>query len=154
MPILDLVTREVVSVERGATLQFAAHLMKKYHVGSLVVVEANGSKQPIGVITDRDMVVEVVAENRPITCRVDEVMSRNPIVVFKDDGIADVIEKMENNGIGRVIVVNEAGHAIGLVSNHDILNLLAKEMNGMSHLSERQIENERNRNEEKGLYLF
>lgn len=143
MPISDLCSKNLVCVERGATLQYAAQLMKKHHIGGVVVVEANGKNKPVGVLTDRDIVLSVVAENRPLSTRVQDVMSKDIVKVGKGQGIAEVVDRMESNGVRRIIVVDEVGNACGLVSADDIIQLVARELNGLGRLVERQVENER-----------
>lgn len=143
MPISDLCTKNLVSVEKGASLQYAAQLMKRHHVGSIVVVESNGKNKPIGMLTDRDIVLGVVAENLPLDTKVQEVMSSNIATVAKGSGIAEVVDQMESKGLRRMIVVDDAGNACGLVSSDDILQLVAREMNGLGRLVERQLENEK-----------
>lgn len=143
MPISDLCSKNLVCVERGASLQYAAQLMKVHHVGGVVVVESNGKNKPVGMLTDRDIVLGLVAENLPSTTQVQDVMSTNIVKVHRGIGIAEVVDQMENNGVRRMIVVDEAGNACGLVSTDDILQLVAREVNGLGRLVERQLENEK-----------
>lgn len=143
MPISDLCSVHLVTVEPGATLQRAARLMKDHHVGGLVVVEGNGKNRPIGILTDRDIVLAGVAEDRLYTSRVEDVMSKNVFKVSRNQGIADVIDQMATHGVRRMIVVDELGKACGLVSSDDILQLMAKEMSGLGQLVQTQLENER-----------
>ncbi|MGE3975521.1 MAG: CBS domain-containing protein [Bdellovibrionales bacterium] len=150
MPISDLCSQKLISVERTATLQHAARLMKKYHVGGVVVVESNGKNKPVGILTDRDIVLGVVAENLPHTTLVEDVMSKNVVQVTKSEGISSVIDKMEREGVRRIIVTDDAGNAFGLVSSDDVLQLIAQEMNGLDRLVQRQVQNEKfNRQERK-----
>jgi len=145
MPISDLCSKNLICVVRGTSLQYAAQLMKQYHVGGIVVVNAGseGNNKPVGIITDRDIVLEAVAENLNLETHVDEIMSVNVCTVKLTDGIASVVEKMEMEGVRRMIVVDENGNACGLVSSDDILELVAKELNGLGKIVEHQVENER-----------
>lgn len=142
MPIADLCSNKLISIDRKATLQQAAQMMKDHHVGGIVVVEANGQGKPVGILTDRDIVLNVVAENLPINTPVQEVMSKNIVKVAKWDGIAEVVEQMESSGVRRMIVVDESGHACGLVSADDILQLVSQELSGLGSLISKQVENE------------
>ena len=142
MPIQDLCQKNLISVERGASLQYAAQLMKKHHVGGIVVIEADGVKKPLGVLTDRDIVLAVVAENRSLSTPISEIMSKDIVTVTKGSGIASAIDQMEQKGVRRIIVIDEAGDACGLVSSDDILQLLAREMYGLGKLVEKQVANE------------
>lgn len=143
MPISDLCSKNLVFVERGASLQYAARLMKKHHVGGIVVVESNGKNKPVGILTDRDIVLSVVAENLPLSTKVQDVMSRDVVMVTRGNGIADVVDQMESKGVRRMIVVDDVGNACGLVSSDDILQLVAREMNNLGRLVGRQLENEK-----------
>lgn len=142
MPIADLCSNKLISIDRKATLQQAAQMMKDHHVGGIVVVEANGQGKPVGILTDRDIVLNVVAENLPINTPVQEVMSKNIVKVAKWDGIAEVVEQMESSGVRRMIVVDESGRACGLVSADDILQLVSQELSGLGSLISKQVENE------------
>lgn len=143
MPISDLCSKNLISVVRGSTLQYAAQLMKQYHVGGIVVVESGEQNKPIGFITDRDIVLEAVAESLPLETPVEEVMSSNVSTVRLKDGIASVVEKMEMEGVRRMVVIDEKGNACSLVTADDILKLLAKELSGLGKIIEHQVENER-----------
>lgn len=151
MPISDLCSKNLVSIERGASLQYAAQLMKKHHVGGVVVVEAGNGERPVGILTDRDIVLSVVAENKPFNTSVQEVMSKDVAKVTKNQGIAEVVDLMESKGVRRMIIVDDFGRACGLVSSDDILQLVARELNGLGRLVERQMENERIRSPQQNL---
>jgi len=143
MPISDLCSKNLISVVRGSTLQYAAQLMKQYHVGGIVIVDSDDGNKPVGIVTDRDIVLEAVSENLPLDTPVEEIMTKNVSTVKLKDGIASVVEKMELEGVRRMIVVDEKGNACGLVSSDDILQLLAKELSGLGKILEHQVENER-----------
>ncbi len=143
MPISDLCAKGVVCIERGASLQAAAKLMKKHHLGGLIVVEGKGATRPVGVLTDRDIVLGIVAENKPSTTTVEEVMSKNVVKVRRSEGIASVVDQMEQEGVRRMVIVDDAGEACGLVSADDIIQLVARELNGLGRLVGQQVENER-----------
>lgn len=142
MLVSDLCSKSLICVEKGASLQYAAQLMKKHHVGSVVVVEPNGKSTPVGMLTDRDIVLGIVAENLPMDTKLQDVMSTDIVKVPKGKDVAEVINQMENKGVRRMIVVDEAGNACGLVSFDDILQLVARELVGLSRIVERQLENE------------
>ncbi len=143
MPISDLGSINLVCVERGTSLQYAAQLMKKSHVGGVVVLEANGKGRAVGILTDRDIVLSLVAENLPLSTRVEDVMSKNVVCVRQNEGIASVVEQMEKEGVRRIIITDDNDRAISLVSSDDILQLVAKEMYGLGRLVDRQIQKEK-----------
>lgn len=143
MPISNLCYKNLVYVTKEASLHEAVQLMKKHHVGSVVIVEAEGQRKPIGILTDRDIALGVVAENLPLNTIVNNVMSSNIVQVTQDSGITEVIELMEIKGVRRMIVVDESGDACGLVSFDDILQLVASEIKSLSRLVDREVENEK-----------
>ena len=111
----------------------AARLMREHHVGSLVVVgeRLRSEKLPIGMITDRDIVVAAVAkEVDPHTLTVGDVMSPDALVARERDGIPDVLRMMREKGVRRVPVVSDKGVLIGILSIDDVLELVAEEMDG------------------------
>lgn len=143
MPISDLYSENLVCVERGASLQDAARLMKEHHVGGVVVVEADGRRRPVGMLTDRDIVLGVVSGSLPMSSKVQELMSTEIVKVAQSEGIAEVVDKMASKGVRRMIVVDDSGNACGVVSSDDILQLVARELNGLGQLVSRQLKNER-----------
>lgn len=143
MPISDLCTKNFNCIEQNETLSKAAQLMKKRHTGGLVVVDSNGSKKPVGVITDRDIALCLVADNLPASTKVCDVMSTDIVKVTGEKGIAEVVDRMENHGVRRMVIVDSAGNACGLVSADDILQLVAREIYGLGRLVQRQSQKEK-----------
>lgn len=143
MAILDLCTRNVVFCEKLTTLRQAAQMMKKHNVGNLVVVEHIGSKKPIGIITDRDIVMGVSTENHTLMTHVWEVMSNDIVTVPTNQGISDVVDLMEKKAVRRVIVLDKTACVVGIVSTDDILQLVAQEMKGLGNLFQRQQQSEK-----------
>lgn len=142
MSIAKLCTRDVVTVEPSASLQHAAKLMRDHRIGNVVVRNSDGGGRPLGILTDRDIVVGVLAENRSPDIRVSDVMSIGVVTAHKDDGIADVIKKMEKESVRRIVLVDDDGHIWGLVSTDDILQLIASEMSDLGSLIKRQLRSE------------
>jgi CBS domain-containing protein len=130
------------------TVLEAAHLMRRKHTGDLVVVEDDELKQePLGVITDRDIVVEVLAKGLdPATTLVGSVM-RTPVVIARDDeDSAQALERMRMHGVRRMPVVGSRGKLVGIVTVDDMLKRLAQETNTLTEiLSHEQRQEERQR---------
>ena len=126
----ELCSRDVVVAYRDTGLIEAARLMREHHVGSLVVVgERLSEKLPIGMITDRDIVVAAVAKKvDPGTLTVGDVMSAGALVVREQDGITDALRMMREKGVRRVPVVSAKGALVGILAVDDILELVAEEM--------------------------
>jgi CBS domain-containing protein len=130
MPVGELCTRTVVIVKRKDSIFEAAKLMRNYHVGNVVVVdEKDGQSVPVGILTDRDIVVELVAKSVPLDgVFVEDVMSSDLIAVREDCGVWGSIQSMRARGVRRIIVVNDKGGLVGILSIDDLLELLSGEL--------------------------
>lgn len=110
----------------------AAALMRDRHVGYLVVIEstaAGDSGKPVGVLTDRDIVVGILAKSvDPKTLRVGDVMSREPVVVEESKPLEAALRAMRRAGVRRVPVVGTAGQLVGVLSLDEVVEHLAKEL--------------------------
>ena len=111
MSIGEICSREVIVAEAEDTVLVAARLMREHHVGNVLVVEArDGKRVPIGIVTDRDVVVEVLAlELDPGAITVGDIMVPNLVTVKESTGVSDAIECMRTRGVRRLPVVNEDG---------------------------------------------
>jgi CBS domain-containing protein len=140
MPIGEICNREVVVSFPGESAVEAAKLMRQYHVGDLVIVEqGKDGRVPIGILTDRDLVVEVMAkEMDPARFTVADVMSRDLLTAREQDGIFETIQRMRTHGVRRVPVVDKAGALLGIVSVEDLFSLLAEEMTDLVRVSARE----------------
>jgi predicted transcriptional regulator len=136
MAIGEMCNREVVIVERETSLGEAARLMRQHHVGDLVVVESlAGGRRPLGIVTDRDIVLEVVAMDiAPESLRVGDIMSARLVSVRESEGVFETIRYMRSQGIRRVPVVDEAGWLVGIITLDDLLELLAEEIGELAKL--------------------
>jgi CBS domain-containing protein len=130
MNVGELCNREVILAYRDTRLVEAARLMREHHVGSLVVVVDRLSERvPVGILTDRDIVVAVIAkELDPRTLTAGEVMSRELFSVREEDGIADALRLMRERGIRRLPVLTHSGALAGIVTIDDLLELVAEEL--------------------------
>jgi len=137
MNIGEICTIQTVTCVRDETVQGAALLMRKHHVGDLIVVDqADGQAVPVGIVTDRDIVVSVIALGLdPAGLQVDDIMSDDLLSCREDDDVYETIEHMRLRGIRRVPVVNSAGGLSGIVSADDLLEFLAEEMGDLSRIS-------------------
>ena len=137
MNIGEICTIQTVTCTRDETVQGAALLMRKHHVGDLIVIEqAGGEAAPVGIVTDRDIVVSVIALGLdPAGLQVDDIMSDDLLTCRENDDVYETIEHMRLRGIRRVPVVNAAGGLRGIVSVDDLLEFLAEEMGDLSRIS-------------------
>lgn len=144
MPIGEFCNREVVFATREMSLPEAAQLMREYHVGDLVVVdEISGKRVPVGIVTDRDMVIEIIAQSLDLNeFSVGDIMGRQLVSVQEKEGVFETIRLMRSNGIRRIPVVNQEGGLAGIVSADDMLDLLAEEMAELAKVTLREQERE------------
>lgn len=140
MPIGDFCKRDVVVIDRNATVAAAAKLMRDNHVGAVVVVgDSNGSCRPLGIVTDRDMVVEILACGLdPETILVEDIMLESLHTVSEREGVFTTIRLMREHGVRRLPVVNETGELEGIISLDDLIALLATEIEEISKLIARE----------------
>ncbi len=137
MNIGEICTIQTVTCTRDETVQGAAILMRKHHVGDLIVIDGvDGEAVPVGIVTDRDIVVSVIALGLdPAGLQVDDIMSDDLLTCREVDDVYETIEHMRLRGIRRVPVVNGAGGLSGIVSADDLLAFLAEEMGDLSRIS-------------------
>jgi len=139
MRVGEVCTRPVVSCEASTSAVDAAQKMRAAHIGNLVVVEdREGAPVPIGVLTDRDIVIQVVAkEVDPKSLRVGDIMSRDVYTVEEDEPARETIERMRAKGVRRLPVVNKAGTLVGIIALDDLLRTLAEDLAAMSGIGAR-----------------
>jgi CBS domain-containing protein len=140
----ELCNRDVVTANRGTTIPEAARLMRDHHVGSLIVVdETGGSSDPVGILTDRDIVIEVLAKDIGITdVTVGDVMSYALLKVCETDSVFETAQRMRARGVRRVPVTGTGGELVGILALDDILELLSEELSLLAKLTSRETEQE------------
>jgi CBS domain-containing protein len=145
MAIGEICNRETVFTTRDNSVGDAARLMREHHVGDLVVVDEKAGKRiPVGILTDRDLVVEILAKDVDInTVNVGDIMSDDLITAHETDAIYDTLQHMRAKGIRRLPVVDSDGGLVGIVSVDDILDLLADELTALARLVSREQARER-----------
>jgi len=136
MPISEICNREVVVVQRDSTIAEAAKLMRQHHVGDVLVVEDRGGvRVPLGIVTDRDLVVEVMApELDPVVITVGDIMVPELVTVKAHTGLFETIQYMRSKGVRRLPVVDDGGGLLGILTLDDLLELLAEELLALSKL--------------------
>jgi CBS domain-containing protein len=134
MSVEQLIRRVVQTLPPEATCMDAANLMSQESIGTVVVVDGD---VPVGIITDRDLIVRVMAESRPPDkTQIQEVMTGDPIVLEGGRSMDDVIRTMRNERIRRLIVVDDDGRLEGLVSSDDLLSVVASELTDLTEAIE------------------
>ncbi len=125
MLISDICDHHVITIEKDKSLTEVAKLMREHHVGDVVVVEKKGKNLfPIGIVTDRDVVIEVVAtELEPDVITAGDIMLQTLIVVREDADLLETSKLMASKGVRRLPVVSKSGELIGIVTLDDLLEI-------------------------------
>jgi CBS domain-containing protein len=133
MGLSEICNRSVVVTPAKTSVQEASRLMREHHVGSLVVVEdTSRGRRPVGIVTDRDVVIEVVAAGvDPATVTVGEVMGPELVTARESDQPWDTIRVMREQGVRRIPVVGDDGLLVGIVTVDDLLEILAEQLDGL-----------------------
>jgi CBS domain-containing protein len=147
MTVGKFCNREVIIADKDCSIAEIAKLMRKYHVGDVILVTGSGDQaRPVGILTDRDIVIELIACDVPLdsVCAGD-VMSYELVTAREEDSIWDTLKRMRAKGIRRVPVVNDQGQLEGILSIDDLLELFAEELNQLAKVPfrEQQLEGDR-----------
>lgn len=127
MSIGRIAQRSVDTADAQESVNLAAERMHQRNVGCLVVTDESG--RPTGILTDRDLVLRVVAPGKDaFTTLVKDVMTAWPVTCREESPIEEAIAAMRRAQIRRLPVIGAAGQLVGLVTLDDILQLLAEEM--------------------------
>lgn len=146
MQIGEICKHDVVTIQRGASVVEAARLMRSEHVGDLVVVDsADQIGRVVGVVTDRDLVVELLAEDVAIdSVAIGDVASPRTVTVRDDSDVFETLRLMSVKGVRRLPVLDQDGQLCGIVNLDDILGVLMQNLGLLRDLSDRRVERERN----------
>ena len=142
MKASEICRKDVVAVPASATLAAVSKMMRKDHVGS-VVVTAEGGRKPVGIVTDRDIVIEVVAQGLdPTTLTAGDVMTGSPAVARPDDDVLWTLKTMRDRGVRRLPVVDAAGDLAGILAFDDLMQHLGSTLSDIAQVigTERQVE--------------
>ena len=130
-------TRQVDLADPHEAVRVAADRMRQRNVGTLVVLDAE--KRPLGIITDRDLVTRVLAEDRdPLGTLVRDVMTEVPRTIEESASLSTALHLMSIGTFRRIPVVDDEGRLVGLIGLDDVLHLLAEEMTEVGKLLERE----------------
>jgi CBS domain-containing protein len=133
MQISELCRPDVVTVKQDISVQDAAEIMQQKTVGSLVVVDDNCF--PIGMITDRDIAVKVVAEKQlPAEVKVSQVMCKDVLMLSEQQDLTDAIDALCEKGVRRAPVLDEQNNLCGIVAIDDVMACIIDELNGVMEI--------------------
>lgn len=130
MSIAAICRPEVITIDAGASLRDAANLMRSHHIGALVVtVDGPGREQVVGVITDRDLAIEILARDlNPTDVKVGQLASRHLASVPGTAGIAEAVAVMQEAGVRRLLVTGTHGQLAWFIAADDLLSALAGQL--------------------------
>ena len=144
MSIGEVCNREVVIATPEESILDTARLMRDHHVGDVVVVENRlGATVPVGILSDRDIIVEVLAKEVPLgAVNVGDVMSSGLLVANEKDPILDTIKRMRARGVRRVPVVDDNGALVGILAFDDLVDLIAEQLSDLVGLLSSEMRHE------------
>ncbi|PSJ18121.1 CBS domain-containing protein [Nitrosomonas supralitoralis] len=136
MTIGEICNREVIVIQRNETIQEAAKLMRQFHVGAVIVIDKpNGRAIPVGIVTDRDLIVEVMATELDETViTVGDIMSPDIFTVKESAETLEAIELMRRKTSRRLPVVDDAGELVGILTLDDALQWLSEALLDLAKL--------------------
>ncbi|MDE2093393.1 MAG: CBS domain-containing protein [Burkholderiales bacterium] len=137
----EICTRSVVTCTRDISALELARLMRERHVGAVIVVdERDGKPTPVGLVTDRDLVVEVMAGAvDPEIVRVGDLIVAEPVTAVDTELVFDAVWHMRSQGIRRLPVVDAQAHLVGIVTLDDVTRFLAEQLNAVTCIVPAQI---------------
>lgn len=117
MRVSEVMTGQVATAEPSATIRAVGKMMSEVDTGVIPVVEGG---KVVGLVTDRDIVLRAVAENSDLDVAVASIMSTDVQSCGEEDTVADAVGKMSSQKIRRLVVLNDAGRLVGIISLGDI----------------------------------
>lgn len=144
MKIASLCTRRVVTIDGGSSLTQAATLMREHHVGALVVTtQSGGGTQVSGIVTDRDLVIDVLSRGLDVAAvRIGTLVGPRLVSVREQDTLGDAIAAMQDGGVRRLLVTDADGHLRGILSMDDLLGACAQQLDALAGVIRAGIERE------------
>ena len=146
MSIAEFCNRDVVCATRDTTILEAANLMRRHHVGDIIIVDEDADRRwPIGIVTDRDIVVDVVAAGLdPRLAKLADLMLEPLTILEQHASVAQTVSTMAQKGVRRVPVVDVQGALLGIVTLDDLLAHLAPPLANLgelvAHTRQREME--------------
>jgi CBS domain-containing protein len=136
MPITEFCIRDVVCGSRDTSVADAAALMRRRHVGNVIVIDQiDGKRVPVGIVTDRDIVVEVVAAGLdPKLIKLGDLIVGPLATVEEGTSYAETARRLSIKGVRRMPVVDAAGGLVGIITLDDMLRQLAAPLAALSEL--------------------
>jgi CBS domain-containing protein len=146
MTVSLVCNHNVATITPDQDIVEAAVRMREEHVGDLIVVNHHGNKRiPVGIITDRDIVVGIVAKRTsPDAVKVGDAMTTELLTVNRDNGVEFALREMRRVGVRRVPVVGDGGELVGVLSIDDVIDHLALQLSRIADIIRFEQEAETN----------
>jgi CBS domain-containing protein len=140
MSIGELCNRAVTVLPRDASIREAVRLMREKHVGDVIVVDdEHGQRRPAGILTDRDVVIELVAKDVDLDAMtVADAMSDAVVTVRESEELDDTIDRMRVHGVRRMPVVDDKGALVGIVTLDNLIDVLTNHLSSLVLLTKRE----------------
>ncbi|MGA0162778.1 MAG: CBS domain-containing protein [Bdellovibrionota bacterium] len=131
---IAILKQNLIVLDEEKTLKEAAEMMRENHIGFLIITKSGRVKdEPLGVVTDRDMVLRGIAEGRfSELTKISELMSSDPVSVHKSDSILTAVEKMKKHGVKRLLLIDDDESLYGVISSDDLFSALVGEKSASS----------------------
>jgi CBS domain-containing protein len=137
MSLERICSKTVVTVSQDTTVLEAAKLMHSKHIGCLVVID---DSRPIGIVTDRDIVLKVVASGqKPAETAVKKIMTANPTMVNVNYDVLDAVRLMRTRGVRRLPIVDEHRHLLGIITMDDLLTAFSAEVGDLAGVVQKEF---------------
>ena len=138
MSIGEICVRDAVVASRETSIEELAQRMREAHVGCVVVL-GEDARTPVGLVTDRDLVIELLAQRvDPASVAAGDVMSTDLVLVGEREPVFETIQRMRQRGVRRVPVVDESGALCGIVSMDDLVEYLVEELSDLVRVVRRE----------------
>jgi CBS domain-containing protein len=140
MKVGELCCRQVVVAEPELSVLEAARRMRDYHVGDLVVVDPEEpDSEPVGVVTDRDLVIDGIAAQANLErLRVKDVMTSELITVEENEDVSSALEQMRARGVRRMPVVDVSGALQGILTYDDLVDWVTEQLGDLHRIVDNQ----------------
>lgn len=144
MLLREVCTPDVVYCSSNTSVLAAARIMRQKHVGDLIVVEdGDGDQTPLGMVTDRDIVVEVLGQERdPSKVLVREIMRTPAVIADETEDTSRALERMQTHGVRRIPIMGENRRLVGVVCLDDLIKRLAADAHALAEIITREQQNE------------
>jgi CBS domain-containing protein len=133
MNLSELCQRDILSLSAEASVRKAAEMMRTHHVGALALTDPEDPSRVVGVVTDRDLVVHLLAQDRtPQEQNIGAFSTAHLIRVPGTATVHEAIQAMNQHGVRRIFVTEPNGRLMGLLSLDDVLTQLSQELGGLA----------------------